>query len=176
MNFKYYGKIDVSNIKEKLSKLDWDSWKYRQKMSEGVHIHTKSVPIIFDEERKQAVYREEYELFKDDLEVISEIFKKQIGDGYLFNALLINLPAGKAIKTHTDVHESFEISHRIHIPIITNDKCFFSVDIETKNLKEGELWEINNTEKVHGVINDGDEDRIHLLVDWISVKKEKSLL
>ena len=42
----------------------------------------------------------------------------------------------------------------------------FTIEDEIKNLKIGEIWEINNSEKLHGVSNEGDEDRIHLIVDW----------
>jgi hypothetical protein len=44
-------------------------------------------------------------------------------------------------------------------------------------MKKGEIWEIDNAYKVHGVINNGDTDRIHLLIDYkISDKKIKTLL
>ena len=53
---------------------------------------------------------------------------------------------------------------RTHIPIITNSEVTFTVGGETKFLKEGEIWEINNT-KEHSVDNNSDIDRIHLLID-----------
>ena len=40
-------------------------------------------------------------------------------------------------------------------------------------MKEGEIWEINNNEKKHSVENDGTEDRIHLLIDFLP-KTEQS--
>ena len=33
-------------------------------------------------------------------------------------------------------------------------------------MKPGEIWEINNDLKPHSVKNDGDDDRIHLLIDY----------
>ena len=50
----------------------------------------------------------------------------------------------------------------------TNEECFFTVGDDKRNLKLGEIWEINNDKKTHGVSNNGDEDRIHLIVDWIN--------
>ena len=32
--------------------------------------------------------------------------------------------------------------------------------------KEGEIWEINNGNKEHGVVNNSDVDRIHMIVDY----------
>ena len=176
MNFRLIDNIDVTEIKPKLSKLDWDSFDWRIKNSVGNHAATKSVPLIFDENRKEAIKQKDYILFENILTKISEICKKTYGDGVLFTALLINLPAGEKIGSHIDVGENFDLSHRIHIPVITNDRCFFNVDVETKNLKEGEMWEIDNNGKYHWVSNDGDTDRIHLLVDWKATKKEKTII
>ena len=38
----------------------------------------------------------------------------------------------------------------------------------------GELWEINNDKKKHSVDNFGDNDRIHLIVDWVQSSLLKS--
>ena len=38
---------------------------------------------------------------------------------------------------------------------------------EIKNIKEGEVVEIDNDNKYHSVQNNSDIDRIHLLVDWL---------
>ena len=29
------------------------------------------------------------------------------------------------------------------------------------------MWEINNTNKIHSVENNSNQDRIHLIIDWI---------
>ena len=80
---------------------------------------------------------------------------------------LIKLPAGKYISTHVDVGMNFKLSNRIHI---TNDKCIFVVGNEGKQMKRGEIWEINNDMKPHSVHNSGTEDRIHLLIDYKKLK------
>jgi len=38
---------------------------------------------------------------------------------------------------------------------------------ECKNLKYGELWEINN-QRQHGVRNLSYEARIHIIIDWVT--------
>ena len=40
-------------------------------------------------------------------------------------------------------------------------------------MKEGEIWEINNNEKEHSVENNGNEDRIHLLIDFLPILIDK---
>lgn len=169
--FKNYGKIDVTEIKRiiKETDLDWDEFDFRQKRH-TTHSQTKSIPIIFDESFsiKISRKREHYPLFKEELDKIENHLRDILEeDGYIFRAIFVNLPKGKSIPTHKDTGESLVIPRRIHIPIQTNEKCFFTVGEVTKNLKEGELWEIDNDGQNHSVENNGDEDRIHLIVDFL---------
>jgi aspartyl/asparaginyl beta-hydroxylase (cupin superfamily) len=78
------------------------------------------------------------------------------------------LKSNSKIDKHIDAGKSLSICHRVHIPIITNKNVLFEIDNEIKNLKEGEMWEINNSEKIHSVVNNSNTDRIHLIVDWIN--------
>jgi mannose-6-phosphate isomerase-like protein (cupin superfamily) len=48
---------------------------------------------------------------------------------------------------------------------VTNDSVFLTVGSEEVPMKEGEVWEINNT-RAHAVRNDGDAARVHLVDDW----------
>ena len=57
-------------------------------------------------------------------------------------------------------------SHRIHLPLVTNDGVKFNVGDTTKNLLPGELWEINNRHR-HTVKNNGTEDRVHMIMDFV---------
>jgi hypothetical protein len=82
-------------------------------------------------------------------------------------ALLVNLPSGKLIPFHIDSGFTLASCRRIHIPIQTNENCFFTVGNDKRNLKLGELWEINNDKIQHSVENLGETDRIHLIVDWV---------
>ena len=34
-------------------------------------------------------------------------------------------------------------------------------------MRAGEMWEINNGKKPHAVYNNSDEDRVHLIFDYI---------
>jgi quercetin dioxygenase-like cupin family protein len=50
--------------------------------------------------------------------------------------------------------------------LITNKDILFTVGNTTKNLKEGEIWEINN-QNLHSVQNNSKEERIHLIIDYL---------
>lgn len=165
-NFKYLGSIDVQAFQAKSERLDWEYFKFRQTAHE-VHKETLTVPLLFDPFFSKISLHKDYAFFIKDLESIRQFLVKELGNGYLQSAILINLPAGKEVKRHVDKGEGFRKNRRIHIPILTNENCFFEVDNEVINMKEGEIWEINNSEKAHSVQNHGSTDRIHLLIDWM---------
>lgn len=69
---------------------------------------------------------------------------------------------------------------RFHIPIITNPNVEFSVwnwegQKQTENMKQGSLWCLD-LRKPHTVINNGDSDRIHLVIDILCDDKIRKLI
>ncbi|MCY3793903.1 MAG: aspartyl/asparaginyl beta-hydroxylase domain-containing protein, partial [Gammaproteobacteria bacterium] len=57
-------------------------------------------------------------------------------------------------------------SHRIHVPITTNNKVRFMIEGRPHRLQVGSAYEINN-QKRHSVLNSGDEDRITFIFDYV---------
>jgi hypothetical protein len=170
-NFRYIESIDVINFKKLVNQFadeDWDVFDFRQKTYE-VHKETKTIPLIFDEDFRvdNPTYLEHYKKFEAELNAIKNIFTDKLGAGFIIRAILVNLKANYCIDRHVDKGVSLEVCNRVHIPIITNDKVIFEVGGEERYLKEGELWEINNSQKLHSVANNSDVDRVHLIVDWI---------
>jgi quercetin dioxygenase-like cupin family protein len=172
--FRKFGKIDVSGFKKILQEadLDWDKFDFRQKRGE-THKETKCIPIIFDESFSLSKFTltENYPIFKEEILKLEKYLLESINeDGYIFRAILVNLPAGKSIPPHKDSGTSLIVPRRIHIAVDTNEDCFFTVGKITKNMKEGEIWEINNDKRRHSVENNGATDRIHLIVDFLKKK------
>lgn len=172
INYSLIGHFDMRSIFSKIesNNLDWDLYDFRQKRFKD-HSETKTIPIIWSEKFNSIETHEPYfTIFKEDIERIESLIRSSFcNTGKLMSAILINLPAGKSIGRHIDANpigERFNRCHRIHIPITTNDECFFEIDGEYKNMKCGEIWEINNVRKKHSVSNRGKTDRIHLLLDW----------
>ena len=58
----------------------------------------------------------------------------------------------------------YNVLRRLHIPLFTNEHSILWVSGEEKNLKVGECWEFNNN-LYHEVWNDGDTNRVHLIID-----------
>lgn len=156
--FTLYG--NVNNIPNLPNDLKWNEYTYRQTKHE-VHSKTKTIPLIWDENlTSKVIYHKWYSYFKEFLDSIPLPY------GYIQSAILIKLPAGKSIPTHVDSNQFFKKYHRLHIPIQTNPECIFTVGTISKHLQVGEIWEIDNDNKPHSVKNNGQTDRIHLLIDY----------
>jgi len=172
-NFKFISNVNVENLKNKLADLTDDAWNeftFRQETYD-VHAKTLTIPLIFskDFESENVNYQKYFKHFADELKVLTAIFEEKLGFGYITRAILVNLKANSTIPEHIDSGQSLEACHRMHIPLITNTQCDFRVGLETIHMKAGEIWEIDNTNKIHSVKNFSNEDRIHLIVDWITI-------
>jgi len=107
--------------------------------------------------------------------------KKLLNSMYceVLSARLLNLKKGAFIKEHRDVELAFEKGEaRLHFPVFTNTGVAFYVNDELVTMREGDCWYINANLK-HRVANNGDADRIHLVIDckvnhWLEAIFEKA--
>lgn len=80
---------------------------------------------------------------------------------------LMNMTPGRIMKTHTDYQCGYEDGvFRVHIPILTNDKVCFMLNNKRLIMQPGEAW-YGNFNLPHSVRNDGNTDRVHLVMDCI---------
>lgn len=80
---------------------------------------------------------------------------------------LLNLKPGSVIKEHTDYNLGYEDGiFRMHIPITTNEDVHFFIDSKEVKMLPTECW-YGNFNLSHSVRNDGETDRIHLVMDCI---------
>jgi hypothetical protein len=103
-----------------------------------------------------------------------DLLKSQYGDGLIYNLQFSLLPDGSEIFPHYDVGLGFTFSHRVHVPIITNNNIIFSIGNKNFNFKSGEIVEINNKNE-HSVQNLNTKTfyRIHLILDYLPLIYEK---
>ena len=162
--------VDLSFIKRKLAKIPERTWhgSDREKTYE-VHKQTLALLLIHDDDFRHynPTYHDLYTEFRKELKPIFDFIAAHFDhNGYIVRALFARLEGNGRIDTHTNGLFSLLKCHRIHIPIITNDEVVFTIGGEEKVLGEGEMWEINNA-TLHAVDNRIDENRIHLIVDWV---------
>lgn len=75
------------------------------------------------------------------------------------------------IEMHEDAPIPFLADiHRIHFPIITNENCFYLFDDGQVHMATHSAYEIDNQRR-HGVDNQGEEARIHLVINIYGERK-----
>ena len=171
-------RLDTTSIKDCLSDINDFAWMknmYRQ-FTFPAHAQTQTLFILwqdFYENRfsvepaiRHPVYYEKVIASLDEcIKFLTNYY-----DGTVYRLIITKLKPKSIIPKHADRLEcSLEYTHRVHIPIITNEKVIFSVSDKTINMKEGYLYEINN-KTVHGVSNDSDLARIHIIIDIVEKK------
>jgi hypothetical protein len=164
--------IDVEPINKKLKQIPNQNW-VESKSHDSYQYHQKnqSLALVSDDDFRHSnpTFLPNFNYFVDELEPILRIITKHFQNaGYVIRILMAKLPAAKTIAAHCDSGFSLLHCNRIHIPLTTNDKVTFSVGGEKKKMKVGEMWEINNA-TVHSVINEGETECIHLIIDWVNI-------
>lgn len=86
-------------------------------------------------------------------------------NGQFPRVMFARMAPGGEIKPHRDANAAAKWPHKIHVPLLTNDKVTFYVEGTGYHMPEGEAAEVNNM-GVHAVKNDGDTDRIHLIFEY----------
>lgn len=104
---------------------------------------------------------------KNELERLPELRKvvDTIGRENIAGVTYFKLKEGAIQHEHRDMYGNllFDCS-RIHIPLQTNAKAFLMVERVEYNLGLGELWCLDTSGR-HAAKNEGDNDRIHLVID-----------
>lgn len=174
-DFKFTGNFDVEELSKYLNTFS-DEWKLNTSNQESYLSQKESnsyfITEVFNSDQNDEPFINGI-VTKDpqiiELIVIPIIYEleKLVGGKYA-KSLLAKLPAGKRIFPHYDqggpLSTYMMVIRRFHIVITTNDKVSFRIGNITMHLTAGECWEINQN-IIHEVWNDGDSDRIHLIVD-----------
>jgi len=146
---------------------DWVSYSERKKRGGAAAEKSDTIPLIYSPNpaTPDMVFHELFSTYSCYLDSVLKVAQASIECTSVRQAMFTRLRHGTEIKRHKDKGPITKRSHRIHIPIITNSKCLFTVDNETLHMGAGEIWAIDNVGKFHSVVNNGDIDRVHLIVD-----------
>jgi hypothetical protein len=89
------------------------------------------------------------------------------------NFARLAMVANSVIMPHRDLLELGDLSddtrnaHRMHIPLATNDQCFFSEGNTVFQMRRGEVWFLDASE-IHSVASLSSEPRVHLMLDFVN--------
>ncbi len=162
--------FDIKPLADALNQVPAEQWAQSDREKQyKAHSQTQSLLLIHDNDmqHRNPTYHRLHEQFSNELGPLLEVISNYYGnDGYFIRILFAKLSAGRTIMPHIDFVFSLLHCHRIHVPIITNDDVVICIGGESRNMKIGEVCEINNA-TVHSVVNDGDEPRTHLIIDWV---------
>ena len=168
------GRVPCAALLDAVRGLDEAAWwekLYRQE-SFNVHRSTQSIVLCFidlDQWPNLAVARDVgWERLGDTAEgVMDSVIERcyPVG-GVVIRSMAVRLPAGARITPHVDEHESLRLSHRIHLPLVTNPRVRFFIDGVPHRFEAGRAVEVNN-QLSHSVMNDGASDRIHFIFDYL---------
>jgi hypothetical protein len=83
----------------------------------------------------------------------------------LGRVMITKLASGKAIHPHSDIIGLYANSmRRFHVPLQSGEGCMFRAGDEIISMKAGEVWDFN-AHAEHEVVNNSNDDRIHLIID-----------
>jgi hypothetical protein len=182
-SFRHIGDVEIAEIRKlatQLSPQQWAGYSLRQKRYE-VHRDTQTIGLVYDPDFRHThpTRLPALEVFQESLRPalkMASVFYEEspegqalvnrFGLGYFVRATLVQLKAGGVIAPHRDNNFSLTHSHRIHLPVITNEHVLFTVGDDTMSLPAGGMYEINNR-RTHSVENLSDEDRVHVILDFV---------
>jgi hypothetical protein len=172
VTLKPLGPVDSGALVEAILAQDaaaWQANRYRQQTYE-VHTQTESLVMLFcDGWPDLAVTREAAwdALHETALPLMGAIIERHYEPGgTVIRAMAARLRAGGIIAPHRDTHPSFAHSHRIHVPVTTNHRVRFTINGRPHRFEPGHAYEINN-QMNHSVLNQGAEDRITFIFDYL---------
>lgn len=80
---------------------------------------------------------------------------------------LMKLAPGSAILPHRDHDLDAAMGcARLHVPIVTNAAVWFRLSGKRVEMRPGECWYLRLSEE-HAAANEGDTDRVHMVIDVI---------
>ena len=154
-----------------LGEAAWSQSNYRQQ-SFNVHQSTQSIVLCFvDLDRwpsLEVVRGAGWDQLGESARPVMDsiIARGYPAGGIVIRAMAVRLPVGARITPHVDEHESLRLSHRIHLPLVTNPRVRFFIDGVPHRFEPGRAVEVNN-QLSHSVMNDGQTDRVHFIFDYL---------
>jgi hypothetical protein len=166
------GRVECGALRQQVLSLPEATWwedKRRQTEFRNVHSQTQSIVLIFCEgwPNPRIAYHRGWAYLGAEA---AKVMRTVVADHYpvggkILRAMMARLPPGARIDRHRDVDPSFAVSHRIHIPLQTNEEVSFMVDKERLPTCAGRAFELNNL-LPHEVVNRGKDHRIHFIFDY----------
>jgi hypothetical protein len=163
-DFKTVTKIQLENLSDLIAELrtiDWESEEFSRIEVALKNARLIEFPFIMTGVNET---RKTHSHIVDMSEAILKTIEIHYPDCVFFRGEIAALRPGVSATLHRDRRWFHEYSHRLHVPLITNDQCKNRFDNREHHFDVGTLYEINNR-IMHGAYNKGTETRVHCIVD-----------
>ena len=166
------GYVDVTLIKalvEQFSENVWSKENVRKENNFACFHHTQHIIFRFIEKDSDPIRSYSNPVWKACRDTLLPIME-QVTASYGYShpsypkVMLARLEAGHSIDPHIDRAKSNRCTHKIHIPLETNEQAIFTSNSIHHHLLEGYAYEVNNTVE-HAAENLGERDRIHFIFE-----------
>ena len=166
------GAVEIGAIRDltaRISEKVWDAENARKENDFECFHHTRHIIFRFIEDNRDCrvfYSKPGWAVWQSHL---LPLFNR-ISEQYNFKqpaypkAMLARLAAGAFIDRHTDGAGSNLCTHKIHVPIETNEQARMFIGDSDFHLEAGRAYEVNNIVP-HAVENQGATDRIHLIFE-----------
>ena len=172
-------KIDgeiIDNILKNIKEEEWFIDDYRNLA--GNMQDTNSIPIFHSVRcgtspnalltvERRVLFEKFYPLITPILNELKKYYE------YNYHASFISRvnPHG-IIGQHADRGSFLERCHRIHVPLKTNENVIYWIDGKSYYWEVGNVYEFNNLLQ-HAVINNSDQERIHLVLNLYNLPEDE---
>jgi hypothetical protein len=165
------GAVDATRLTERVLATEEAAWytDNRRQDDYEVHAETQSIILVFFTgwPEVHVSHAHGWDGFNDvAMPVIDTLVARHYRPGGLvLRIVLARLLPGKSIDLHYDRHPSFDIAHRVHVPLLTNPGVEFTVGPQQIAPRAHQAFELNN-KLPHSVVNRGATARVHLIFDY----------
>lgn len=152
------------------SSVDWTDGNYNR--SEKPLASGKLIEFPFPIARREPNYTDQQKLILQSCRPLLEwiVSLPRFQDYKWIRGEVATLVPGVELGWHRDPQWFHDNSVRLHVPVITNDKCLQLWENEEFHMMAGMLYELNNRVP-HSARNSGDQDRTHLILDLMPEQK-----
>lgn len=112
--------------------------------------------------------------YGEQLPYLMELIERYFNLQYL-NFARLAIISNSVIIPHKDLLELEQVperlrnEHRIHIPLVTNEHCYFSEGNIVYRMRFGEVWFFDSS-SMHSAASFSEEARVHLMLDFAGVQ------
>jgi hypothetical protein len=165
------GEVDVTGVAAAIARLDeacWWAYDIRQQWWPAAHGATQTILVQYPLAGLAVVDEGLLALLGPVLKDIGALVAARHGGARCApgNVLITRLPAGCAIPRHTDGGSYLLAPRRVHVPLVVNPGCTFTVAGVEHRPEVGSVYELAN-QQPHAAANRGSTPRLHLITDWL---------